>query len=285
MQNTQKKGSAFAGAISWLGTGLGRILISLFVPLLTFLVLWRVFLFLRDSEAPQVVVVVVAIIWGVGGVALLFLVSNWLVEQLPRELSRRLQPFVFVGPAVAIIAWYLAVPVVRTLILSFKDAISKEWVGFDNYVFAFTDRIMLETFRNNLLWMVLGTSLSVGIGLLVAVLADRSRFESLYKSIIFMPMAISFVGAGVIWKFVYTYKGEGAGIQLVVGVQHHQHFHRAALQLVGRCAAHHVQEVGGDVIVRVGREHRQPRADAVQVGDDGRHLGDQPFGFAPVGLA
>ena len=213
MQNTQKKGSAFAGAISWLGTGLGRILISLFVPLLTFLVLWRVFLFLRDSEAPQVVVVVVAIIWGVGGVALLFLVSNWLVEQLPRELSRRLQPFVFVGPAVAIIAWYLAVPVVRTLILSFKDAISKEWVGFDNYVFAFTDRIMLETFRNNLLWMVLGTSLSVGIGLLVAVLADRSRFESLYKSIIFMPMAISFVGAGVIWKFVYTYKGEGAGIQ------------------------------------------------------------------------
>ncbi|NTV36227.1 MAG: sugar ABC transporter permease [Anaerolineaceae bacterium] len=213
MQNTQKKGSAFAGAIGWLGTGLGRILISLFVPLLTFLVLWRVFLFLRDSEAPQVVVVVVAIIWGVGGVALLFLVSNWLVEQLPRELSRRLQPFVFVGPAVAIIAWYLAVPVVRTLILSFKDAISKEWVGFDNYVFAFTDRIMLETFRNNLLWMVLGTSLSVGIGLLVAVLADRSRFESLYKSIIFMPMAISFVGAGVIWKFVYTYKGEGAGIQ------------------------------------------------------------------------
>lgn len=213
MQNTQKKGSAFAGAIGWLTTGLGRILISLFVPLVTFLVLWRVFLFLRDSQAPQLVVVVVAIIWGVGGVAVLFLVSNWLVEQLPRELSRRLQPFVFVGPAVAIIAWYLAVPVVRTLILSFKDAISKEWVGFDNYVFAFTDRIMLETFRNNLLWMVLGTSLSVGIGLLVAVLADRSRFESLYKSIIFMPMAISFVGAGVIWKFVYTYKGEGAGIQ------------------------------------------------------------------------
>jgi ABC-type sugar transport system permease subunit len=72
---------------------------------------------------------------------------------------------------------------------------------------------MLETFRNNLLWMVLGTSLSVGFGLLIAVLADRSRYESLYKSIIFMPMAISFVGAGVIWKFIYTYKGEGVGIQ------------------------------------------------------------------------
>ena len=103
--------------------------------------------------------------------------------------------------------WYLAVPVLRTLVLSFKDDIGVKWVGFDNYIFAFTDRIMLETFRNNLLWMIVGTSFSVGLGLLIAVLADRTRFESVYKAIIFTPMAISFVGAGVIWKFVYTYKG------------------------------------------------------------------------------
>ena len=77
------------------------------------------------------------------------------------------------------------------VVLSFKNDISTEWVGFQNYIFAFTDRIMLETFRNNLLWMIVGTSFSVGIGLLVAVLADRSRFETIYKSIIFMPMAIS----------------------------------------------------------------------------------------------
>jgi len=143
----------------------------------------------------------------------LYVVSNWMVEQLPDPWPRRIQPFVYIGPAVAIMGWYLAIPVFRSLILSFKDDISANWVGLDNYVFAFTDRIMLETFRNNLLWMVVGTSLSVGLGLLVAVLADRSRFESIYKSIIFMPMAISFVGAGVIWKFVYTYKGEGVGIQ------------------------------------------------------------------------
>ncbi len=72
---------------------------------------------------------------------------------------------------------------------------------------------MLEAFRNNLLWLVFGTSFSVGFGLLIAVLADRSRFESVYKAIIFMPMAISFVGAGVIWKFIYNYKGTGSGIQ------------------------------------------------------------------------
>jgi alpha-glucoside transport system permease protein len=213
MPKSEGKKSIFKSVLSWLTTTLGRILAAVFVPIITFLVLWQVFIFLRDSNAPQIVVVVVAILWGVGGVALLFVLANWMVELLPDPWPRRIQPFVFIGPAVAIMGWYLAVPVVRTLILSFKNDISTQWVGLDNYIFAFTDRIMMETFRNNLLWMIVGTSFSVGIGLLVAVLADRSRFETIYKSIIFMPMAISFVGAGVIWKFMYTYKGEGIGIQ------------------------------------------------------------------------
>jgi alpha-glucoside transport system permease protein len=213
MQNMQGKSSGSTGIIGGLVATLGRILISFFVPILTFLVLWWVFIFLRDSEAPQIVIVLVAIVWGVGGVAVLYVVSNWFVEQLPSIWTRRLQPFVYVGPAVVIMGWYLAVPVLRTLVLSFKDDIGVKWIGFGNYIFAFTDRIMLETFRNNLLWMIVGTSFSVGLGLLIAVLADRTRFESVYKAIIFTPMAISFVGAGVIWKFVYTYKGEGVGIE------------------------------------------------------------------------
>ncbi|MDP1546634.1 MAG: sugar ABC transporter permease [Anaerolineales bacterium] len=213
MNVPQNKNRLTSGLVGGLVTTIGRILISVFVPAITFLVLWQVFIFLRDSNAPQLVIVLVAIVWGVVGVALLFVVSNWFVEQLPAEWSRRLQPFVYIGPAVAIMAWYLAIPVIRTLILSFKDDIGSKWIGFDNYIFAFTDRIMLEAFRNNLLWMIVGTFFSVGLGLLIAVLADRSKFESVYKAIIFMPMAISFVGAGVIWKFVYTYKGEGVGIQ------------------------------------------------------------------------
>jgi alpha-glucoside transport system permease protein len=92
------------------------------------------------------------------------------------------------------------------------DETGTRFVGLSNYVFAFTDRVMLESFRNNLQWMVFGTAFCVGMGLLIAVLADRSRYETVYKVIIFMPMAISFVGAGVIWKFMYTYKGEGSGI-------------------------------------------------------------------------
>jgi len=209
----QKSKQTNPGVLDWLTTTLGRILISIFVPVVTFLVLWQGFIFLRDSNAPQIVIILVAILWGVGGVAVLFWVSNWLVEKLPSEWTRRIQPFVFIGPGVAILAWYLAVPAVRTFILSLQNDISTQWVGLENYRFAITDRIMLEAFRNNLLWMVIGTSFSVGLGLLIAVLADRSRFESVYKSIIFMPMAISFVGAGVIWKFIYTYKGTGSGIE------------------------------------------------------------------------
>ncbi|MFN7034726.1 MAG: carbohydrate ABC transporter permease [Bellilinea sp.] len=212
MQN-QPRLSAGDQIINWLTTGVGRLLVSVFVPVVTFLVLWRGFIFLRDSNAPQFLIVVVAIIWGVGGVALLYGVSNWLVEKLSGEWVRRLQPFIFIGPAIAILFWYLFLPTIRTLVLSFQDGLGRNFVGFENYLFAFTDRVMQEAFRNNLLWMILGTGFSVSLGLLIAVLADRTPLEKVYKAIIFMPMAISFVGAGVIWKFVYAYRGEGIGIQ------------------------------------------------------------------------
>jgi len=213
MLQTQDTKTGKTGLLGWLSTAIGQILISLFVPVLTFLVLWQGYLFLRKSQAPQIQLVVVAIIWGVGGVALLFVVANWLVNKLPKKWAKLLQPFVFVGPAVVIMGWFLAIPVLRTLISSFRNALGNDWAGLSNYIFAFTDTRMLETFRNNLLWLVLGTSFSVGLGLIIAVLADRTKLEVLYKSIIFAPMAISFVGAGVIWKFIYTYKGEGFGIQ------------------------------------------------------------------------
>ena len=89
---------------------IARILLSLFVPIVTFIVLYAGFMFLRDSSASKWVIAIVAIIWGVGGVALLYLVSNWFVERLGDTWRGRLQPFVFVGPAVAILIWYLTLP-------------------------------------------------------------------------------------------------------------------------------------------------------------------------------
>ncbi len=187
----------------------GRILSAVFVPAVTFVVLWLGFLYLRDSGAPQIVITAVAIIWGVGGVAALFFVANWVIQKFPLQWRRRLTPFLFVGPAIIILGWYLVLPTFRSLYLSFFDAASKEFVGFANYKYVFTDRTMLVSFRNNLLWLVFGTGFAVVFGLIIALLADRSKFEKVAKSFIFLPMAISFVGAAVIWKFVYAYRPPG----------------------------------------------------------------------------
>ncbi len=193
-----------AGPLEWLATNLLRILLSLFVPILTFLGLYAGFIFLRDSRAPKGVVAAVAIIWGVGGVAALYMVSNWLIEKTNDLWRSRLLPFVFVGPAVAVLMWYLAFPAARTFWISLFDADNIKFVGLGNYVAVFTDRNMFTAFRNNLMWIIIGASLNVVFGLLIAVLADRSRFEGLAKSLIFVPYAISMVGAGVIWNMIYN---------------------------------------------------------------------------------
>jgi alpha-glucoside transport system permease protein len=206
---TQTKLS-FKSIIEWFGTTLGQIIAAVIVPLVTGFVMVKGFIFLRDGEAPKYVIALVAIIWGVGGVALIYYITNWLIEKLPPKWMARLQPFLFVGPAVAILSWYMAIPTVRTFILSLQDRTGEVFVGLDNYIAVFTQRIMTVAFRNNLLWIVFGATLSVLFGLLVAVLADRSRYEKFAKSMIFLPMAISFVGAGVIWNFIYEVKEAGS---------------------------------------------------------------------------
>lgn len=216
MQTSAEMEKARNPVVDWLLANIGRLAIALVVPVLTFIGLWQGFIFLRDSDASQWVIAGVAIVWGVGGVALLYFVSNWLVEQLPQEWTRRLQPFLFVGPAVAILGWYLAVPTLRTFWLSLYNNDSTQFVGIQNYIDTFTSRIMLEAYRNNLMWLVVGTFFTVALGLLVAILADRSNFENIGKALIFLPMAISMVGAGVIWKFVYDFNADIGLLNAVV---------------------------------------------------------------------
>jgi alpha-glucoside transport system permease protein len=192
------------GPLDWLATNVFRIVISLFVPIVTFIGLYAGFIFLRDSNAPKGVVAIVAIIWGVGGVAALYLVSNWLVEKLGDDWRARIQPFVFVGPAVAILIVYLLYPAIATFRLSLFNATGEVFVGLQNYAEVFTNRNMFTAFRNNILfWIPFGAILTVVLGLLIAVLADRSKYERVSKSLIFMPMAISMVGAAVIWNMIY----------------------------------------------------------------------------------
>ncbi len=187
-----------------------RVGLAIAIPLIAFFVLYQGFLFLRAGNAPKWVITIVAIVWGVGGVAILYWIFNWLVEMLPDQWTARLQPFVFIGPAIAILAWYLAIPTGRSFWISLFDRDGPgagNFVGLANYAAIFTDRLLREALRNNLFfWILIATPLTVISGLLVAVLADRSKFERTAKALIFMPMAISFVGASVIWNFIYAVK-------------------------------------------------------------------------------
>ncbi|MBP1464850.1 sugar ABC transporter permease [Candidatus Chloroploca sp. M-50] len=192
----------------------GRLVIALGLFALLVLFIWGGFVFLRDAQRgdtlPKLLTAAIAIIWGVGGAAGTFYTLNMIVEQLPGNVRRILLPYVFVGPAVLFLGWALFFPTIRTFYLSFLDASSTNFVGIDNYLAVFTERSMQTAFRNNIFfWMIFGTAGCVVAGLIIAVLADRSSFETLAKSLIFMPMAISFVGAGVIWRFIYYYSPPG----------------------------------------------------------------------------
>jgi len=204
------------------GRGASGLLLAFLTLLASLAFLLGGFVVLRDiqtqpnSTVSPLVSAVLAIAWGVGGMILLFITAYHLVERLPGRWPARLEPLVFVGPALIMLIWTLALPALRTFVLSLQDANSINFVGLQNYTGVFSDPGMLTVFRNNLLWMLFGTSLTVSFGLLVAVLADRSRFESLAKALIFLPMAISFVGAGVIWNFVYAAKpADAAQIGLI----------------------------------------------------------------------
>jgi alpha-glucoside transport system permease protein len=139
-------------------------------------------------------------------------------DRVPKIMRQgKIVPWLYVAPALLIMTAFIVYPGFNTLLLSFKNADSTQsaaaaclegepcWGILENFRYALTAPIMLSAFRNNLLWVILMVGGTVGMGLLIAVLADRVKYESLAKAIIFMPMAISFVGAGIIWKFVYAY--------------------------------------------------------------------------------
>lgn len=121
-----------------------------------------------------------------------------------------LVPWLYVGPALLVLFVYLLYPIAGTFYYSFFDKRSENFVGLHNYLWALTSKTMLVALRNNLLWLIFFTVFVVTFGLILAILTDRVRYESPLKSLVFLPMAISFVGAGVIWKFVYAFRPRDA---------------------------------------------------------------------------
>jgi alpha-glucoside transport system permease protein len=128
---------------------------------------------------------------------------------LPDRRRGDVRPWLWLAPALALALVFLVYPALQTIVLSLYDATSTGFVGLENFAYVFTDDGMLGALRNNVLWIIFFTTVTVTLGLLVAVLTDRVPYESVAKAIVFLPMAISFVAAGVIWKFMYDYRPPG----------------------------------------------------------------------------
>jgi alpha-glucoside transport system permease protein len=170
------------------------------------------FTFLKSRDANRALVVLVAIVVGVGGVFALFWGMNKVVDWIPQRFREVIRPYVFVGPALVILSVFLVYPVINTIMLAFKDSRGNNFVGLDNFKFVFTDSSMLRALRNTLGWMILVPTVAVSIGLAFATLADRlRRGEALAKSMIFLPMAISFAGAAITFRLIYSFRPEGFG--------------------------------------------------------------------------
>ncbi|MEU8843608.1 sugar ABC transporter permease [Streptomyces roseus] len=128
-----------------------------------------------------------------------------------RPFRRRAAALLLLAPALLLLTVGLLLPALRTLVLSFTDSGGDAWAGFDNYVWMATDPRALVALRNTLVWVVLVPLPAASIGLLYAAAVVRSRFRAFALSLLLVPMTISFVGAGVVWKFVYAYRPAEAG--------------------------------------------------------------------------
>lgn len=183
------------------------------------------------DDAPKLVMLLyglVAFVVVVGGMLLLLdVVPTWFarwrearirriaakggaaIRRIRRKRSEGLFGLFFLLPTLLLLAIGLVIPAIRTTLLSFMDRGSDNWVGLRNYGWLFSQDEIVRVLTNTLVWVILAPLLATTIGLLYAVMVDKARFEAIAKSLIFLPMAISFVGASIIWRFIYAYRGEG----------------------------------------------------------------------------
>ncbi len=152
---------------------------------------------------------------GIAAFGVVFALVLVLVDKAPKRGREKWQIFIFLAPALLLLGMGLVYPAIRTAILSFFGADGKQFVGLDNYKWMFTTPDIRVVLRNTAFWVVLGPLVATSVGLVYAVLVDKTRFEKLAKSLVFLPMAISFVGAGIIWKFVYAGPVSGHQIGLL----------------------------------------------------------------------
>jgi alpha-glucoside transport system permease protein len=158
---------------------------------------------------PRLVTAIIVVV----GVPAVLLGYIWLTEQVLRPVpdKRRglLRPWLWLLPALLFLIVFLVYPTIGTIIHSFQNTAGTKFVGLDNFVYFFTSPTTLGALKNNFLWVILLTLFTVGFGMIIAVLVDRVRYESVAKAVIFLPLAISMVAASVIWRFMFLYNTPG----------------------------------------------------------------------------
>ncbi|WP_370540840.1 carbohydrate ABC transporter permease [Brachybacterium sp. FME24] len=154
---------------------------------------------------------VLGLVIGIGGSLVFFYFLNLCIEGFPTRFAEGLIPYAFLLPGFSLIAIFLLYPTVQTIVYSFANDDSTDWVGLDNYTAIFGSGAFWSALLNNFLWILIVPVVTVAFGLAVAVLADKlsPSGEKTAKSLIFLPMAISFVGAATIWGLVYAYNSPG----------------------------------------------------------------------------
>jgi alpha-glucoside transport system permease protein len=202
-QEPQRPPSEEGSSDNRLSLWLLRIVSALVIPVIL-VAFFVTFEFLQDPETNKLLQVVVAVVVGVGGVWLLYWGMDRTVSLFPERA------------AMILLAFFLVYPAVDTLITSFRDSSGEGFVGLANYQEVFTSSTYLISIRNSIGWAIVVPVICVVVGLAFATLADKMgrHAEAVSKSLIFLPMAISFVGASVVWTFIYSFRSAGFGEQI-----------------------------------------------------------------------
>ena len=188
-----------------LNFGISMLALGIF-PLIWFLTQAILFRELTDIVSSNVLMIL-GILVASTFVFLLFFGMNKIVSYASRDSRDSLEARMFVGPTVFMIGLFLFYPAIRTIYLSFQDRYGTTFIGVENYKWSFTDPEMIVTIRNQIIWLIFVVFFVLFIGLIVGWLSDRlNKGEAFFKSIVFLPMAISAVGASAIFKFIYEYR-------------------------------------------------------------------------------
>jgi alpha-glucoside transport system permease protein len=159
-----------------------------------------------DQVPAKILLGLVALVVGVGGIWMLYIGVSAVVGLASPKWQGRILPWVFVIPAVTLLTIYLVYPTIRTILISFTEQTNGDPLA--NYKQLATPQF-IGIIGNNIIWLIVGTAGSVLLGLLIAGMVDRVRREALAKTFIFLPLAISFIGASVIWRFMYEWNPPG----------------------------------------------------------------------------